>query len=293
MEKCGDTIDFYITVMNDMEAKTEIARVLLSDIVGKDKKYHFLGSYLTFPKENGEKLKEHYVGQNNADLFDNVKNQMKDDFQKMSPQVKYVCFLAGSIVSYNDVNHHVGFIYDKELGILRVMDSGMRCWDSNFAKTVMKLVREVFLINVEVQTYSQKMGCFKKKKNPQDITLGGFLGEFKTYFSSDITRENRERFCQSWSMLLMLTDIERLKNDRFYNISDPYMEYWDKNSSSLEYCIRRFILWVVSKFKKEVFEKFRGYNNTFLKRLEACFRQYIPNIQTPTDQDTICEGISI
>ena len=169
----------------------------------------------------------------------------------------------------------------------------MRCWDSNFAKTVMKLVREVFLINVEVQTYSQKMGCFKKKKNPQDITLGGFLGEFKTYFSSDITRENRERFCQSWSMLLMLTDIERLKNDRFYNISDPYMEYWDKNSSSLEYCIRRFILWVVSKFKKEVFEKFRGYNNTFLKRLEACFRQYIPNIQTPTDQDTICEGISI
>lgn len=292
-KNCGDITDNYIKVMNVMKEKTKIARSLLSDIVGEDKTYHFLGSYLTYPEENGEKLKKKYGKSNDGDLFDKVKKKMGEDLQKIivKPEVKYVCFLVGSIISDNDVNHHVGFIYDKERGILRVMDSGIRSWDKNLAKTVMKLVREVFVINVEVHTYSQKMSCFKK--NPQDITLGGFLGEVKTYFSSEITRDNRERFCQSWSMLLMLTDIERLKNDPFYNISDPYMEYWDKNSSSLEYCIRRFILWVVKKFETEVFSDFVGCDIGFLDELKTCFRRYIPNIEIPTDQDTICEGINI
>lgn len=288
---CGDVIDLYITFMNDMVAKTEIARGLLYDIVGRDKKYHFLGSYLTFPEENGRELKKYYGKTNHGILFDDAKKKMRKDLKEISDEVKYVCFLVGSIIAENNVSHHVGFIYDKEEGILRVMDSGIRSWDSNLAKTVMKLVREVFVINVEVHTYSQKMSCFKK--NPQDVTRGGCLTEFKIhYLSSDISRYNRERFCQSWSMLLMMTDIERIKNDPLYNISDPYMEYWDKNSSSLEYCIRRFILWVVSKFQS-VFEGFQAYDVNFLTKLENCFRQYIPNIQTPKDQDTICEGISI
>jgi hypothetical protein len=300
LDKCGDDIDLYISFMNDMKTKTAIARSLLSDIVGDDQTYHFLGSYLTFPKDKkiGEQLQQYYNGTNNGGLFDDVLKIMKNDLKRVNSGVRYICFLVGSIISKNDVNHHIGFIYDKDKRILRVMDSGIRSWDTNLANTIMTLVREVFtdenndsLISVEVHTYSQKMSCFKK--NPQDVTRGGYLTEFKVnYLSSDIIKNNRERFCQSWSLLLMLTDIERIKNGSLL-MYDPYMEYWDKNLSSLEYCIRRFILWVVKKYGKAYFNNFVGYDSKFLTKLLKCFKGYIPNIEIPEDNGTICEEINI
>ena len=61
-------------------------------------------------------------------------------------------------------------------------------------------------------------------------------------------------------------------------------------------CIRRFILWIVFK-KPEYFEwqytkgvNYNTNNLTYLPKLLACFKLLIPDIETPIQDEAICDG---
>jgi len=296
-EDCGSMYDEYLRTMNNMEDKTFIVNKLFKDM--NDNRFSFIGSYLSFPIHNGRKLKKFYYDEDKKEyktdgqLFEDTVNKLSQDLSKeIFSNKQYICFLLGAIISTDNVSHHLSFIYEKG-GKLRVLDPGRRSWGPECAIVSKNVCLEAFkLLDIDISfidTYTSKRGICglcgicERELNPQDITLGTTLREIKTLFSESLS-VNREAFCQSWSILLLLTDIERIKLGEL-EFNKPLMEYWDNSKADLEVCIRRFILWII---KTNI--PTRIFTNKILINIERCFQEFNPLITTPKNEDVICDN---
>ena len=297
---CEDVFNLYKSIMNNFETKNEIVRGLIRGINGINNSFYFMGSYMAFPKGDPKNLKVHYGKDVDADLFETIVDNIRIDFRKVPVPARYICFLVGGIVKDDDVSHHLGFIYDRTSNKIKVLDPGQQSWGPELANTATSVVKEAFPAPEYINAYSKQWCtlCGRKKGCPQDTTRPlPYIEEAKNFFSisSDITI-HRETFCQTWSILLILTEIEKIITDPNHVFSEPRLTYWDLEKRNLEMCIRRFILWIVFK-KPEYFEwqytkgvNYNTNNLTYLPKLLACFKLLIPDIETPIQDEAICDG---
>lgn len=318
---CGDCFDAYISTMNTLIAKTQCVKNLFSDL--NNPEFVFVGSYMTYSEHNGKELYNYYQEEDkktkklksttDANLFEIVSLKLKKDIENVlkNSDSRYLAFLVGSIIAKDNVSHHIGFIYDRETFTLRVFDSGITSWGPLLAITVKKLVFNVINSVVEdycirngiekitprfVETFSTKLcsWCVKSNANPQDVTRGNVYDELKSMIFS---RESlhRESFCQSWSILLMMADIQKIIEGGDYDFNNPQMDYWDNEKCSLELCIRRFILWIVKR-NENIFQQYASTQKPpirpipdFLNNLHKCFDEFIPGIEIPGENEIICD----
>ena len=300
LEDCGKLYDSYLTRMNHMGDKTWMIRQLFEDT--KDSNFCFLGSYLTYPEMgirsmisvttySGEELKDHYGNTTDADLFKNVKAKLSRDLRsKINTNCQYICFVIGGIIKKENVSHHIGFIYQKDENLLRILDPGRQSWGPQTAIEVKNVCLQAFetigLNPKVIETYSTQRGLcgscmWKTRVNPQDITRGTTYEEW-TRYNKPLESTNREAFCQSWSILLILADIQKIKEGSL-DFRNPKMDYWNDELIDLEICIRKFILWIIKRniptgiFTQECLDK-----------MERCFQMYNPLITVPDDDDIIC-----
>jgi len=319
LDDCGDLYKEYIEQMNNLTDKTWIVRQLFEDT--KDDRFYFMGSYMTFPQRkidplglgtfaerwglgklhsvkaySGEELKQYYEGTVDAHLFDDITKKISYDLKKAinkpRRRYQYICFLIGGIVQKQNVSHHIGFIYKIDNNELRMLDPGIQSWGPQIAEEVKSVCLEAFkklgLTPKLIETYTTEripcglcIGPKTQQINPQDITLGVSWTEGKRYLG-ELESVNREAFCQSWSVLLMLADVQKIK-EGVLEFDNPNMNYWNDDSIDLEVCIRQFILWVI---KRNV--STRIFEQKYLEDMEKCFQMYNPDISIPNDDDTIC-----
>ena len=309
LDSCAQLYDSYISRMNNLHDKTWMARQLIIDT--DDERFCFLGSYLTYPEkelrniltftkysiiaDSGEELKDYYGNQVDADLFQNVKKNLSDELQKKIKKpgkCKYICFVIGGIIHKDNVSHHIGFIYNIDENILRILDPGRQSWGPQTAIEVknvcMQAFRQIGLIPIVIETYSKKRGLcgsciLKNPVNPQDITRGTTYEEYVRY-NKPLESTNREAFCQSWSILLILADIQKIMEGTLI-FSNSEMDYWDDELVDLEICIRKFILWIIKRnIPTGIFTQ------EYLDKMERCFQMYNPLITVPNDRDIICNN---
>lgn len=247
---------------------------------------------------SGKDLKDYYGKKTDGDLFENVRKKIAEDLKrtinKKGRRYNYICFLIGGIVKKNDVSHHLGFIYKIDENMLRILDPGRQSWGPQTAIEVKNVCRQAFgLLGIEprlIETFSRRRGLcgscvFKKPVNPQDITRGTTYEEL-TRYSRPLESTNRESFCQTWSILLMLADIQKIREGTL-DFSNDLMDYWDDELINLEVCIRKFILWII---KRNSIPTVKIFTIDFLHKMERCFQMYNPLITIPEDDDVICSA---
>ena len=313
LDNCSHVFDLYKSIMNTKTLKDEIVQKLFAGLKNINKSVYFMGSYMSFPRDNTS-LRDYYRDGRkstvDAKLFKisvkEIKKNLTETLRHLD--IEYIAFIIGGIVAEDNVSHHIGFIYGKRENVLKILDPGRQSWGPRLALVVQDVVTEVFsdLQPSYIQCHSTKWCslCGEQKCGPQDITRGRYVEEAKTYISS-ARSIHRETFCQTWSILLILTEMEKILNPRVnpsYQFTDEKISYWDEVKSDLEFCIRRFILWIV-KNNPEYFEwQYVGqdvkiYNNNidngitpYLTILLHCFSLFKPGITVPNQDEVICEG---
>lgn len=143
-----------------------------------------------------------------------------------------------------------------------------------------------------------------------------FFSEARTVWPlpySDWYSSHRESFCQSWSIILILNEIEKLINKGGF--TDNVKVYKGKNvqlldewaslsRKELEICIRRFILWIVWKYPADfqntyeydnvgeipsgIREKFPKYKNLLLRYM----KDFDLSLSVPKRGTSMCDNIS-
>lgn len=325
LDDCGKLYDDYLGRMNTLDDKTWIARQLIQDTMDNrfffmgsyltypereiktayidytERALRKLSSYehdFGVTTYSGEELKAHYGDTTDGDLFENVRQEIAKDLRttinKRGRRYNYICFLIGGIVKKDNVSHHLGFIYKIDENMLRILDPGRQSWGPQTAIEVKNVCLQAFgLLRIQprvIETFSTRRGlcgscAFKSQINPQDVTRGTTIQEW-TRYNRPLESTNRESFCQTWSILLMLADIQKIREGTL-DFSNPLMDYWDDELIDLEICIRKFILWII---KRNSIPGVDIFTIDFLHKMERCFQMYNPLITIPNDDDVICSS---
>lgn len=325
LDECGKLYYAYLSRMNTLSDKTWIARQLIQDMADNNFDFmgsyltyperEIKTAYIDYPERalrklssydndfgvkaySGQELKDYYGNTTDGDLFPIVRQKISDDLtltiNNPNRTYNYICFLIGGIVKKNNVSHHLGFIYKIDENMLRILDPGRQSWGPQTAIEVKNICLQAFrLLGITprvIETFSRRRGlcgscAFKQPINPQDITRGTTYEEW-TRYNRQLESTNRESFCQTWSILLMLADIQKIKEGTL-DFSNPLMDYWDDELIDLEVCIRKFILWII---KRNSVKDVNIFKKPFLDKMEKCFQIYNPLITIPNDDDVICSA---
>lgn len=292
IKDCYKVFDAYKATMNNLSIKTDIIERIFNEKKGKNwSQALYIGSYLTYPKGN-KSLSSFHGDTTDGKDFEDVVNKLSNDIKYAFKKPKrYICFILGAITSTKDLSHHIGFIYDKENNILKKFDPGMRSWGPQSAQEVENVINEIFT-NAKtrrIQAMSDnKWACISCSVGPQDTCRGGLVDELHSLISTHKS-VHRESFCQTWSILLILNQIENI--DSFgYSL----MKEWKSMSKNeLELCIRRFILWIVSKnhryFQYTYKNDYKGKEKYYIDELLACMQNFNNNIYIPKSGEYICD----
>lgn len=324
-EVCDKVFNVYKSVMNNLAVKTDIAQAIFMDKNWNDNGIVFIGSYMSFPSdiERSVKLQEFYTDPEtkestvDAKPFNNVVKNLSSDLKKAMNN-SFIAFVIGAVAKDNNVSHHIGFIYDTKSKILKMFDPGQRSWGPESAQIV-KSVADAAFEKIKtpynlVEAYSGTWFC-NRCVGPQDVCRGGYIDEFKTAEDSTIitggTRGiknpfydahaslHRESFCQTWSLILILNEIQKIQEIGPDQFGVPMMAEWSKMpKKELEICIRRFILWIVNKFPSDFETEWLNHENTTNKNqyrmlLLKCMKHFNEVLEVPKKGTNMCGGLTL
>lgn len=308
LEECGNVFDIYKSVMNNFEVKTDIMQAIFQEKGWDNLSMVYMGSYMSFPDDTNrtEKLIKFYTNPTNGEMtvdaksFSSTVNSIYKDI-KSHKKYKYICFALGAIASDNNVSHHLGFIYDTHNKIVKIFDPGQRSWGPESAQIVKGVVDNVFSklkVDVEiVNAFSGKWYCVQCI-GPQDTCRGGYIDEFQTLIS-DHKSIHRESYCQTWSLILMLNQLQQIQDHPNVDFSHAELKEWAKMSKrELEICIRRFILWIVNKYPLDFENEYKQQTGTtksngYRKLILLCMKNFDPSINIPEAGTSMCGGITL
>jgi len=315
---CDQVFDIYKSTMNNLVIKTDISRAIFIDKNWKTKiSAIFIGSYMSFPEgQKGKDLDQFYRDDKNKKTVDAIEihkviQKLGRDISKAN-RYRYICFVLGAVAEKNNVSHHIGFIYDRTLNILKKYDPGMQSWGPESAIIVDMVIMAVIPDVRIVSAFSSKWYCMMCA-GPQDICRGGVFYEASVVLRDKIGKPwsgvHRESYCQSWSLLLMFNDLQQIEDSHSGQIISEakYREWPEMTSKELEICIRNFIIWIVWKFPNDFQstyqddKNFREFYNNFNKKypkytdiLLACMKTFDERVEMPRPgQYAICPQISL
>jgi hypothetical protein len=301
--------------MNNLAVKKDIVEVIF-----QEKKWDadrarnpfaaFAGAYMSYPNDadRARALKAHYgkgidaktFPQTTAALFTQIKAALKR-------KPAYVAFIVGAVAHDDDVSHHIGIIYGIRENILKVFDPGMRSWGPESAQIVKAVITTVFEKLLEkryipkipklIESYSGKWYC-TKCVGPQDTCRGGYWDDFTTLLSTHRST-HRESYCQTWSIILILNELQQIHDGHNVFPQAKAAEWAQISKKALEICIRRFILWIVYKYPvdfQNTYEWSDGEGNvegSYKKLMLLCMKTFDTRIKVPKQGTSMCTDISL
>ena len=310
---CGDAMDIYKSVMNTCAIKTDIVQALIQGKENWDDVF-YIGSYMTFPNDSrSSELKDYYVDEYtgertvDAETFKHTVASIKKDITKHKKNHNILCFTVSAINSTSNISHHVGFVYAPKERKLKMYDPGLRSWGPELGKIIAQVVKSALPEDVTlVNSYYSRQFCFTCI-GTQDACRGGALYELSVIAREKLgygwSGSHRESFCQTWSLILMLNDIQIVKDsDNTSVLSEQKLQDWHELSvPDLE------VFTYPNDFESEWASKEEGDNDeqelyritkkrykTYRNFLLACMKNFNERIKIPHSGDSaMCDNITL
>ena len=286
LELVGQAIDAYQSVMNTFEYRDFIIKSIMKNFF-KETENHvdFLGSFMVFDPSNYKKLANYYKDSDGnptteGESYEAVKDKLTTLIKNSKQQFAF--FSMASILKTNNVSHYVMFLLEKTNKKINVklFNSGLYYLSENYTDILEEMMKEIFIsLGYEYKFYKPFIGLtiLGKENNPQDYCRGGLYGIAKTFLIHKYA-VHHESFCQTWCILMILYELEKMKN-KDYKIEENYLKNWSSDQKELEISIRNFMLWIVSTYEKEVdFKAEFGSKKQFSKVLEKSLKTLHPEI---------------
>lgn len=280
LEIVGQAIDAYQSVMNTFEYRDFIIKSIMKNLFKEEQKnVDFLGSFMVFDPKHHKTLANHYKDSDGnptteGQSYEGVKDKLKTLIK--NTKKKFAFFSMASILKTNNVSHHVIFLLEKtEKKIsVKLLNSGLYYLSEKYTDMLEEMLKEIFIsLGYEYKFYKPFIGLtiLGKENNPQDYCRGGLYGIAKTLLIHKYA-VHHESFCQTWCILMMLYELEKMKN-KDYKIEENYLKNWTTDQKELEISIRNFMLWIVSTYEKEIdFKTEFGGRKKFSKVLEKSLK---------------------
>jgi hypothetical protein len=307
LDFCGDIFDMYKNTMNDLSVKSDIVKAIFIEKEWNTPHSRgpfaiFAGSYMSYPDDDdrARALKKFYGKKIDAKTFRTVVSLLARSLRSaLRKNPAYVAFIIGAVAKANDVSHHIGVIYSRRENIIKVFDPGMRSWGPESAQIVKSVIRTVFSGKDPeiIESYSGKWYC-TKCIGPQDTCRGGAWDDFTTLVSQH-RNTHRESYCQTWSIILILNELQQLYDGHNVFPTAKAAEWAQLTKRELEICIRRFILWIVWKYPLDFQNTYKwsdGKGNVegnYKKILLLCMKNFDRRIKVPKAGSTMCRDISL
>ncbi len=275
LDESAATIEYYKSVLNNFDNRNYI----MSELVGKSGTY--IGSWMVFDPEKNDELTSHYTEDGRptteGESYDAVRRKLTSALQEAKGY--YTCFSLGAIMSTGNVSHIACYLLQRDRQEVKVLNSARHPLAQKYDTLLTQLV-------LEARPHSEFVRPFITKKRmctfspvelgPQDLARGGALDEVGRWFSYKMD-VHAETYCQSWSMLMLLYELDQTGDT--YNIKCNYIRSWDDDQKGLELLIRGFILWVVRRFDT----LFRVDDESANSKLLRAFKTLYEEIETPDD----------
>lgn len=261
-------VDAYKIIMNTNEYRDAIIRQLIVN-----SNISFLGSYMVFNPTKEKILQEYYKDENGQPTTEG--RFSNDVVKEVTEKIRvtnntFFCFSMGSILRTDYVCHHVSFLVKQsnDCLVVKIINSGLYYLSESYSTILENVIKQIGEnLGKKVEFIIPYIGTswvgfsLYQKCNPQDYCRGGLIGELRT-FIDDKMAVHRESYCQTWCILMLLWELDQMKNH--YDIKKNYFQTWTTDKKQLEIMVRKFALKIVKQFENKI-DFWRQYKNDLKK----------------------------